>query len=105
LIVVREPYIRRYCSLSKAPLILDTFYDDMSGLQAPVALFPHDNNFDRPTSYYCWSRHVERVDRSRVWYPLAHDITKVLVVHLDSDLGQLSRRDHGLYAYLWTATD
>ena len=68
-------------------------------------MFPHDNNFDRPTSYYCWSRHVERVNRSRVWYPLAYDITKVPAVHLDSDLGQLSRQDHGLYAYLWTAAD
>jgi hypothetical protein len=75
----------------------------MSALQAPVALFPHNSVFDRPTSYYCWSRHVERVDRSRVWYPLAHDITTVPAVHLDSDLGQLSRWDHGLYDYLWIA--
>lgn len=75
----------------------------MSGLQAPVDLFPYDNKFNRPTSYYCWSHNVDCVNRNGLWYPLAHDLAWVPAVHLDSTLGQLRRQDVELYAWLWIA--
>lgn len=77
----------------------------MPSLQAPVALFPYDNKCNRPTSYYCWSHTVDYVNRNGVWYPLAHDLALVPAVHSDSILGQLSRHNPEVYAWLWIAED